>query len=190
MTSIVSAMRIEFINGKALRTELAKKTHGDIVELLNEKMERMFKFKTMCSAAPNGGDHTKLDFTSYKRTNSFPEWWTAKWTDCLVDGTVQYGWCNVPAQFAREQHSFTKEWKGPKKTKKASKKDIEERKRLEAVQKAMCNVQIDGDGQSASNGGGTPSATVSGTATPLIAVAAEPVLVVRLRQWVEEGPKQ
>jgi len=167
---LVSAMLTRYINPKSLKTQLQKMEHGSIVELLIEKFERMFKFKVMCSLTEN--DVTKLDLSTYANPKSFPEWWSLEWTKCLLDGTMQNGWGNVPREFAMEKYGFTKEYKGPKKL---SKKEQEEKKRLEAVQKLMGNVEI-------TNGS---SSSKSGTTTP-----SEPVLIVKKRQWVQEGLTQ
>merc|ERR1712083_972203 len=156
-SQLILAMRTMYINQKSLRTQLSRKTHGDIVELLVDKIERIAKYKIMCSVASY--DLTKLDFTTYKGTTAFPDWWNLQWTNCLVQGTMQYGWANVPADYARDVHGFTKEWKGPKKSKKASKKEEKERLKLEALQKSMGNVSIESSMNAASGSASTSASS-------------------------------
>merc|ERR1712130_995389 len=105
--------------------ELKNKTHGDIVSILL-KLERMFKFKIMCSL--NKKDIKKLDFSQKKPTRALPEWWREKWDHCIVEGTLECGWGAVHGQFATEKYQFTTNYKGkpkqPKKDKKTENKEI------------------------------------------------------------------
>merc|ERR1712154_190835 len=64
---IVLMMRHSHIQPKHLRDQLRDKTHGDIVAILL-KLERMFKFKIMCSL--NKKNIKKLDFSTKKPTKS------------------------------------------------------------------------------------------------------------------------
>merc|ERR1712019_80295 len=147
---IVLSMRKRYINAKALKEELRNKTHGTIVDILI-KLERMFKFKIMASLHKKGTDFNvkKLDFSTKKATKSLPEWWSAKWDHAMVDGTLQYGWGNVPSQFVREQYEFTPTYKGVKKEKKLSKKEQEALQKAEqaaavkALSSGLENVKID-----------------------------------------------
>jgi len=174
---IVSAMHFLSIDHNALKDELRKKTHGNILELL-VKMEKMMKFKAMCSTAA-GGELSSLDFSKNKVVKAMPEWWSAEFTHCLVDGTMRFGWASVPAHFARDHYGFTPTFKGQRKL---TKKERDERKRLEAMQKAMDNVQIDGDGQSAAPRTGSASASVS--------VPSSPDIIVKKRQWISDKTQE
>jgi len=182
--TLALATKVTYIDATAVKMELAQKTHGDIIEVL-ETLERIFKFKTMYELA--GSDVTSMQLDSYSATKSFPEWWSSKWTECLVAGTYAHGWCNVPPEYARDAYAFTGQWKGPStKWQKAQRKLEAEKKKLEAVQQAMGNVQIETDGTaSAQNKATSPSAKDSKTASP-----SPPELVVRKREWPEEGSKQ
>eukprot|EP01083_Nonionella_stella_P171073 583555_1 len=72
----------------------------------------MFKFKTMRSL--NKKNIKKLNFANKKPTKAMPEWWADTSDHCMVEGTLKYGWGNIPAQ-------FTPTYKGVKKVKKAKK---------------------------------------------------------------------
>merc|ERR1712228_519469 len=135
---IVLSMRHKRINIKSLRDELRNKTHGDIVTILT-KMERMFKFKIMCSLHKKGSNvHVKkLDFSTKKATKSLPEWWSTNWDYCMVEGTLKFGWGNVPSQFVREHYEFTPTYKGVKRAKK--KKNLN-KKRLRLQHSKHCHL--------------------------------------------------
>jgi len=166
-TKIVLSMKSQLINVKTLRDELKNKTHGDIVSILI-KLERMFKFKIMCSL--NKGNISKLDFSKFKPTKAMPEWWADEWDHCMVEGTLKYGWGNVPSQFARENYQFTPTYKGKKKEKKVKKKSP-----LKDLQNGMEKVKLNG----------TAPTTTTAPTPP-----SPPILIVKKRQWVPEGKKQ
>eukprot|EP01083_Nonionella_stella_P263228 894403_1 len=184
-TDLVLAMRTRIIDVKSLRDELKNKTHGDIVSILL-KLERMFKFKTMCSL--NKKNIKKLNFANKKPTKAMPEWWSDTWDHCMVEGTRKYGWGNIPAQFARESYGFTPTYKGVKKVKKAkknSKQQQAEAKQLKAINNGIQNVQI-----GAVTASDTTNTTTNTSATATPAPESPPVLIVKKRQCVAEDKKQ
>merc|ERR1739842_92907 len=128
------------------KEELRNKTHGTIIDILS-KLERMFKFKIMASMHKKGSDFhvNKLDFSTKKATKSLPEWWSTKWDHAMVDGTLQYGWGNIPSQFVREKYEFTPTYKGVKKEKKLTKKEremLQQQKEAEAVKALSSGMQM------------------------------------------------
>jgi len=171
---MVLAMRTRHINVKALRDELKHKTHGDIVSLLL-KFEKMFKFKIMCEL--HGGDRSLLNLATMKNTKAMPEWWAEEWSRCLVEGTLKYGWGYVPALHAVEC-GFTATYKGVKKQRKPTKKELEQQKQLKAIESQMGDVQLappNGDAQGKASATPTPSPAQ---------------MIVKKRQWLQEGKKQ
>jgi len=104
-----------------------------------------------------------------------PEWWEEQWARCLVDGTLKYGWGNVPSGYAVEC-GFTFTYKGLKKQRKPTKKELEQQQQLKAIESQMNGVQIaspNGDAKSSMNP--TPS---------------PPQMIVKKREWLAEGKKQ
>jgi len=171
---IVLAMRHQLINVKSLRDELKNKTHGDIVAILN-KLERMFKFKILGSL--HHGDVTKLDFSTKKATKAMPEWWSPHWDQCMVAGTLQYGWGAVPAQFVRDTYNFTPTYKGEKKVKKPTKKELDKMEKQQLAQSSVADLLTDRvENVSLQNSNND--------------VAEAPVMIVKKRQWIAEGKKQ
>ena len=171
----ILAIRVQYIQVKQLRDELKNKIHGEIVQILL-KLERMFKFKIMCGL--NKKNIKKLDFSTKKPTKAMPEWWSQNWDHCIVEGTLKYGWGNCPPHFARENYGFTPTYKGVKKEKKPTKKQLEEQKKLKELQNGMQNVTLQNGGDPNHNNSNNPVQPKS------------PVMIVKKRQWIPEGKKQ
>eukprot|EP00483_Globobulimina_turgida_P012047 UN12069 len=85
----------------------------------------------------------------------------------MVEGTLKYGWGNVPGQFARENYEFTPTYKGFKKVKKPTKKQKLELQKLKDIKNGLQNVQIK---KQNNDGKDEEKAPVTGPVVPVVVV--------------------